>query len=180
MLSANKMMKLPELKMMMKENKIKGSSRMNKPEIIAVLIEKGIISDSPIQSINHVEQEIDPKYEFMMKLPELKMMMKENKIKGCSRMNKPEIITVLIDKGIISDSPIQSINHVKREIDPKYEFIRSIRNNPRSVEVRDLETGEINVYSSIYKASRAIDCSTKAIFSNNVKVGKKRYDIKIQ
>ena len=114
----------------------------------------------------------------MLKLPELKMMMKENKIKGSSRMNKPEIIAVLIERGLISEEKQDS--HVEREIDPKYEFLRSIRNNPRSVEVRDLETGETTTYSSIYRTSRTIGCSTKAIIGNDGKVWRNRYEIKIK
>ena len=88
-----------------------------------------------------------------MKLSELKSLMKENKIKGCSYMNKSEIITVLLDRGIISEDSVKKRDApVKREINPKYEFIRSIRNNPKSVEIQDLETGEITTYPSIYKA----------------------------
>ena len=115
-----------------------------------------------------------------MKLPELKSLMKENKIKGSSQMNKPEIIAVLLDRGIISEESVKKQDApVKREIDPKYEFIRSIRNNPKSVEIRDLETGKITTYPSIYKASRAIGRATKFITGNNGKVGKNRYEIKI-
>src|SRR5271155_4230012 len=88
-----------------------------------------------------------------MKLLELKLLMKENKIKGSSYMNKPEIIAVLLDRGIIpKDSVKKQDAPVKREIDPKYRFIRYIRNNPKRVEIRDLETGEITTYPSIYKA----------------------------
>ena len=90
-----------------------------------------------------------------MKLPELKSLMKENKIKGSSNMNKPEIITVLLDRGIISEDSVKKRDApVKREIDPKYEYIRSIRNNPKSVEIQDLENGKI--ITSIYKASRVL------------------------
>src|SRR5271155_5845983 len=105
-----------------------------------------------------------------MKLPELKSLMKENKITFSSNMNKPEIIIVLLDRGIISEDSVKKQNaFVEREIDPKYEFIRSIRNNPKSVEIRDLETGEITTYPSIYKASRAIGRAAKLITSNNGK-----------
>jgi hypothetical protein len=115
-----------------------------------------------------------------MKLPELKSLMKENKITGSSHMNKPEIIAELLDRGVISeDSVKKQAAPVKREIDPKYEFIRSIRNNPKSVEIRDLEKGEMTTYSSIYKASRAIGRSTKIITGNNGRVWKNRYEIKI-
>ena len=108
-----------------------------------------------------------------MKLSELKSLMKENKIKGSSYMNKPEIIKLLLDKGILSqDSMKKSDASVKREIDSKYEFLKSIRNNPKRVEIRDLETGEITVYSSIYKASRAIRRNTKFITDNNGKAWK--------
>lgn len=115
-----------------------------------------------------------------MKLPELKSLMKENKIKGSSHMNKPEIIAVLLDRGIISvDSVKKQDTPVKRDIEEKYEFLRSIRNNPKSVEIRDLETDETATYSSIYIASRAIGRSTKFITGNNGKVWKNKYEIKI-
>jgi hypothetical protein len=115
-----------------------------------------------------------------MKLPELKSLMKEHNIKGASYMNKLDITAVLLYRGIISaDSVKKQDTHVVREIDPKYEFIRSIRNNPKSVEIRNLETGEITKYPSIYKASRATDRSTKFITSNNGKVWKNKYEITI-
>src|SRR5271157_5438550 len=116
-----------------------------------------------------------------MKLPELKSLMKENKLKGYSNMNKPEIIAVLLDKGIINEDSVKKHGApVKREIDPKYEFTRFIRNNPKNVEIRDLENGKITIYSSLYKANRATGLSTKFITGNNGKVGKNRYEIKIQ
>src|SRR5271157_4793322 len=107
--------------------------------------------------------------------------MKENKMKRSSYMNKPEIIAVLLATGIINEDSVKKQGApVKREIDPKYEFTRSIRNNPKNVEIRDLENGKITIYSSQYKASRATGCSTKFITGNNGKVGKNRYEIKIQ
>ena len=116
-----------------------------------------------------------------MKLPELKSLMKENKLKGYSNMNKPEIIAVLLDKGIINEDSVKKQDApVKREIAPKYEYLRSIRNNPKNVEIRDLETGEITTYLSLYKASRATGLSIKFITGNNGKVGKNGYEIKIQ
>ena len=53
--------------------------------------------------------------------------MKENKIKGSSYMNKPEMIAVVLDRGIIPEDSVKKRDApVKREIDPKYDFIRSI------------------------------------------------------
>ena len=75
-----------------------------------------------------------------MKLSELKSLMKENEIKGSSNMTKPEIIRVLLDRGIISEDSVKKPDApVSQEIDPKYEFLRSIRNNPKSVEIQDLD-----------------------------------------
>jgi hypothetical protein len=115
-----------------------------------------------------------------MKLPELKSLMKEHKIKGSSHMNKPEIIAVLCDRGIICEDSVKKQDApVKRNIDPKYEFLKSIRNKPKSVEIRDLEMGEMTKYPSIYKASRAIGRATKFIRGNNGKVWENKYEIKI-
>ena len=95
-------------------------------------------------------------------------------------MNKPEIIAVLLERGIISEDSVKKQDTpVKREIDPRYEFIRFIRNNPQSVEICDLETDKITTYSSVYKAARAIGCAPKLITSNNGKVWKNKYEIKI-
>jgi hypothetical protein len=110
----------------------------------------------------------------MMKLPELKRIMKEHMIKGHSRMNKLEIVALLLEKGLISED----VPKIQREFDPKYEFTRSIRNNPKRVEIRDSKTGEVTEYSSIYKACRALSCSTSVIIKNKEKVWH-GYDIRI-
>ena len=114
-----------------------------------------------------------------MKLPELKALMKENKIKRSSLMNKPEIIALLVEKGILSKEDVKPKPKPVRLIDPKYSHLKNIRNNPRSVEIRDLETGACNVYPSIYKASRALGGSTRIIIVNNGKVWHERYAIRI-
>ena len=36
-------------------------------------------------------------------LPELKQIMRDNSIKRCSAMNKPEILKLLNEKGLVSD-----------------------------------------------------------------------------
>src|SRR5271156_4003380 len=116
-----------------------------------------------------------------MKLPELKSLMKEHEIKGSWYMNKPDMIAVLLGRGIISEDSVKNQDApAKRDIDPRYKFVRSIRNNPKSVDIRDLETGDITMYSSIYKASRAIGYAPKLITSNNGKVWKDRYIIDIR
>ena len=48
-------------------------------------------------------------------------------------------------------------------IDPKYSFLRQIRKNPNKVEINDLETDKVVLYSSIYKAASALDQNTRVI-----------------
>jgi len=53
-------MKLPEIKQLIKENNIKGTSHLNKPELIQELIKHGVLShiDKPIKP----KKEIDERY----------------------------------------------------------------------------------------------------------------------
>ena len=51
----------------------------------------------------------------------------------------------------------------------KYAFTKLIRNNPKQVEIRDLETGKTTLHSSIYKASKSLGRSTSVITKNDGK-----------
>ena len=114
------------------------------------------------------------------KLPELKALMKQHKIKGRSHMNKPAIISVLVEKGIIVDVPCEKKTSCeKKEVDPRYAYLKTIRNNPKEVEITDLESGEVKTYPSIYAASRELGLNTVVILKNNGKVWKDRYKINI-
>jgi len=113
-----------------------------------------------------------------MKLPELKALMKEHKIKGLSTMNKPEMIACLIEHGILSQEHLKK-KVEKREVDPKFAYLKSIRNNPQRVLIRNVETGETIEYPSIYKATRSIKSCPKVITANDGKVWKNKYEIKI-
>ncbi len=110
-----------------------------------------------------------------MKLPELKQLMKQNDFKGYSLMNKKEIIELLVEKGVISEEQTSVKNEKKN---PKHERLIGIRNNPKSVEIRNLETDVCNIYPSIYKAGRALNHSN--IKGYNGKVWQGKYEIKIK
>lgn len=112
-------------------------------------------------------------------LPELKQIMKDNKIKGITIMNKPEIVKLLVERGLISEITLKKPEKIVKEINSKYDFIRFIRNNPKKVVITDLETGIETEYPSIYKASRALGCATTPITKNNGKVWRERYEIKV-
>ena len=88
-------------------------------------------------------------------------MIKENNIRGCLHYNKPELVDVLVKRGLLPEiikittitSPPEREN-ARKEINPKYNFLKHIHNNAKKVEIRDMETGEIIVYFSMYKAAK--------------------------
>ena len=71
---------------------------------------------------------------------------------------------MLIKRGLLAETinvtTITSLperEDTKKEINPKYNFLKYIRNFPKKVEIRDMETGEIIVYSSMYKAAKTFN-----------------------
>jgi hypothetical protein len=109
-------------------------------------------------------------------LPQLKQIMKDNKIKGATTMNKPEIQKLLHEKGLVPD--VQQAKH-KKDVLPKYEFTKSIRCNPKKVIIKDVETEIETEYPSLYRASRTLGCSIMGIKGNNGTTWKGKYEIKI-
>ena len=96
----------------------------------------------------------------MISLTELRAMLKENKIRGYLHYNKSELVDVLVKTGLLSDTmnitTITSLperENTKKERNPKYNFLKHIRNSPKKVEIRDMETGEIIVYSSMHNSA---------------------------
>lgn len=121
-----------------------------------------------------------------MKLPELKAIAKENKIVGRSIMNKPEFIALLKGKGLLPEESPKAPNPVKEvvtsrvnDVDVRYAYLKSIRQNPKRVKVEDVKTGEIAEYPSLYKAGRALGVNSKRIIVNDGKILDDRYKITI-
>ena len=88
-------------------------------------------------------------------------MLKGNKIRVYLHYNKPELVDVLSKRGLLPETmKITTITSLperedtKKEIYPKYNFLKYIRNSTKKFEIRDMETGEIIVYSSMYKAAK--------------------------
>ena len=97
----------------------------------------------------------------MISLTELRAMLKENKIRGYLHCNKSELVDVLVKRGLLPDimniTTITSLperENTKKEINPKHNFLKHIRNSPKKAEIQDMETGEIIIYSSMYKAAK--------------------------
>ena len=67
----------------------------------------------------------------------------------------------------------------KKEINPKYNFLKHIRNSPKKIEIRDMETGEIIVYSFLYKAAKRFIQQSRLISTYDGKVLRNRNAIKV-
>ena len=121
-----------------------------------------------------------------MSLTELRARLKENKIRGHLHYNKSELVDVLVKRGLLPDTmnitTITSLperENTKIEINPKYNFLKHIRNSPKKVEIQDMKTGEIIIYSSMYKAAKRFNQQSRLISTYDGKVWRNRYAIKI-
>ncbi len=102
-----------------------------------------------------------------MKLPELKQILKENKIRGYSTCTRPEVIVAL-----------EKHNLLPEMIPPDHKQLKTIRTNPKKVEITDLTTNDVMVYPSIYEAGKSLSLNPGLIKYHNDGVYK-NYAIKI-
>ena len=68
--------------------------------------------------------------------------------------------------------------YTKKKINPKYNLLKHIRNSQKKVQIRDIETDEIIVYSSMYKAAKTFNQQSRLISAYDEKVWRNRYAIK--
>ena len=108
----------------------------------------------------------------MIKHSELREILATNQIKGKMDYNKKQLIVFLGEKGLLPSKPEKVINH-------KFSYLTTIRNNPKQVVLKNVETGDTNTFSSIYKASKFINRSPAIITFYNNRVWDNRYEIKI-
>ena len=93
---------------------------------------------------------------------------------------------MLIKRGLLPETikitDITSLperENTKKEINPKYNFLKHIRNNPKKFEIRDMKTDEIIVYSSMYKAAKTFNQQSRLVSAYDGKVWRNRYAIKV-
>ena len=77
---------------------------------------------------------------------------------------------MLVKRGLLPETmKIRTITSLperedtKKEINRKYNFLKYICNSPKNVEIRYMETGEIIVYSSMYKAAKRFNQQSRLI-----------------
>ena len=104
-------------------------------------------------------------------------MLEKNKIRRYLHYNKSELIDVLMKRGLLPKTinvaaitALPELENTKKEINPKYNFLKCIRNSPKKVEIRDMETGEIIVYSSTYMAAKTFNQQSRLISDYEGKV----------
>ena len=122
----------------------------------------------------------------MISLREIRAVLKENNIRGCLHYNKAELVDMLVYRGllpeiikIITSTSLPEQKDIEKEINPKYNFLKHIRNSPKKVEIQDMENGEILVYSSMYKAAKRFNQHSRLIYAYDGKVWRNRYAIKV-
>ena len=69
--------------------------------------------------------------------------------------------------------------NIKIERNPKYNCLKYISNSRKKGEIRDMETGEIIVYSSMSKAAKRFNQQPRLISAYDGKVWMNRYAIKV-
>ena len=107
-------------------------------------------------------------------------------MRGYLHYNKSELVDVLVKRGLLPEiikiTTITSLperKDTKKERNPKYNFLKHIRNSPKKVEIQDMETGEIIIYSSMYKAAKSFNEQSRLISTFDGKVWRNRYAIKV-
>ena len=93
---------------------------------------------------------------------------------------------MLVKRGLLPESiTITTITSLperedtKKERNPKYNFLKHIRNSPKMVENRDIETDEIIVFSSMYKAAKPFNQQSRLLSAYDGKVWRNRCAIKV-
>ena len=85
----------------------------------------------------------------MQTYAELMEILKVNEVRGYSHYTKAKLIDLLIKRRLIPEKyDTNKQVKAKKDIDPKYYFLKQICSNPKKVEIHDLETDKIVLYLS--------------------------------
>ena len=111
---------------------------------------------------------------------QLVAILKANEIRGYSHYTKSKLVDWLSERRLMPEKyDIIIQDKSKKDIDTKYIFLRQIRSNQRKVQIHDLETDEVAIYPSIYRAALAMGQNPRVIGMYNGKIWRNRYAIKV-
>ena len=113
-----------------------------------------------------------------MNVKELKRLLKENNIPFYAYWSKKKLLDLANEHDLLPKPELEK----EKSKNDKYDRLKTIRNNPRTVTVEDIETSEIKTFPSIYEASKFLDTSPYTIYYWGNKVGawKNKYEILVE
>ena len=112
----------------------------------------------------------------MIKIGELKAILKENKIHLYAYWDKKMLIALANEHDLLPKTALEK----ETSKDPNYDRLKTIMHNPRKVMLEDIETSEIKTFLPIYKAAKFIDLAPQTIIHWNGRVWKNKYKVEIQ
>ena len=99
-------------------------------------------------------------------------MLKENNIRGCLHYNRPELVDVLVKRGLIPEiikittsTSLPERQDTKKEINPKYNFLKHIRNSPKI-----WKQVKLLYKAAMYKAAKRFNQQSRLIYAYDGKV----------
>ena len=111
-----------------------------------------------------------------MNVEKLKAILKKNEIHFYSYWDKKKLIALANEKGLLP----KKVPEKEKSKDPKFDRLKTTKNNPRKVSLEDIETGEIKTFPSIYKVAKFIDQSPQKINYWDGGVWKNKYKVEVQ
>ena len=119
-----------------------------------------------------------------MNTKELRKLLKDNGVCAYTYWGKDKLIDLVKINHLLPE-PKEEVTKPEPEPEPEepkkisWQKQKQIRNNPVNVKLIDVETGEIKVYPSIYKASKYLDKSPQTIrhYGQRKGVWNKKYQI---
>ena len=106
----------------------------------------------------------------------LKQLLVDNNIAiPAATKGKTELFLMLFDAGVLKREEVfpprkEKVERQPKMIDPKHEYLRTIRTHPKKVTFTDIETGEVTTYDSIYKAVKATGYAGRYMQKHNGEV----------
>ena len=113
-----------------------------------------------------------------MNIKELKTILKENNINFYTYWDKKRLVALANEHNLLPKTESEK----EKSKDAKYDRLKTIKQNPRKVILKDTETGEIEIFPSIYKAAKFIDQAPQTVtyWGNRKGVWNNKYKIVIQ
>ena len=109
---------------------------------------------------------------------ELKTILKENNIDFYTYLDKKRLVALVNEHDLLPKTELEE----EKSKDVKYDRLKTIKQNPRKVMLEDIETGEIKIFPSIYKAAKFIDQAPQTVtyLGNREGAWNNKYKVVIQ